>query len=190
MSRSIRATTGRSRQNSIEQLPKSFAESMARQLSSRCCSNSPYNRRGKQSQVAASEFRLPALGDIVYCRFPEVIGKPGPKPRPALVVGFAEWSDKTRAVIVAYGTSQRTTRLHSGEFLISPDDGEGYRAAGLSFSTKFDLHHTATLPYTDEWFRVPPIPSHGQTPKLGILHPSLMRRAHAAFTATLPPQPT
>jgi hypothetical protein len=140
--------------------------------------------------VAANEFPLPSLGDVVYCCFPESIGKPGPKPRPALVIGFADLSDKTKAVIVAYGTSQGTTRLHSGEFLISATDGEGYRAAGLSFPTKFDLRQKATLPYTDEWFRVPPTPPHGQTPKLGILHPSLMRRAHAAYAATLPPQPT
>ena len=133
------------------------------------------------------EFPLPALGEIVYCRFPEIIGKPGPKPRPALVIGIAELADKTKAAVVAYGTSQGANSLHSGEFLISPTDGEGYRVAGLSFPTKFDLRHTATLPYTDEWFRVPPIPSYGQTPKLGILHPSLMRRAQAAFTAALPP---
>jgi hypothetical protein len=139
--------------------------------------------------VTANEFPRPALGEIVYCRFPEIIGKPGPKPRPALVVKIGEFADKTMAVVVAYGTSQGTDRLHSGEFLILPTDGEGYRVAGLSFPTKFDLRHTATLPYTDEWFRVPPNPSYGQTPKLGILHPSLMRRAQAAFNAALPPEP-
>jgi hypothetical protein len=138
--------------------------------------------------VAANEFPLPALGDIVYCRFPQSVGKPGPKPRPALVVGFAEFEDKTKGVVVAYGTSQGTTRLNSGEFLVSPTDGEAYRLAGLSYPTKFDLRKTQTLPYTDEWFRVPPTPAHGQTPKLGILHPSLMRRASAAHAATLPPQ--
>jgi hypothetical protein len=137
--------------------------------------------------VAASEFPLPALGDIVYCRFPAIIGKPGPKPRPALVVGIAELADKTKAVVVAYGTSQKTDHLNSGEFLISPADGEAYRAAGLSFATKFDLRNRAIVPYTDEWFRVPPVPSFGQTPKLGILHPSLMRRAQAAATATSQP---
>ncbi len=98
-------------------------------------------------------------------------------------------SDGTKAVVAAYGTSQGTAHLYAGEFLISPTDGEAYRAAGLSFPTKFDLRRTVSLPYTDEWFRVPPIPSYGQTPKLGILHPSLMRRAQAAYTATLPPQP-
>jgi len=69
--------------------------------------------------VAANEFPLPALGDIVYCRFPESLGEPGPKPRPALVIGIAELDDKTKAVVAAYGTSQQTEHLRSGEFLIS-----------------------------------------------------------------------
>lgn len=112
-----------------------------------------------------------------------MVGKPGPKPRPALVTGLAEFDDGAKGVVVAYGTSQKTKELLSGEFLIAASDGEGYRAAGLSFATKFDLRRTATLPYTDGWFRIPPVPFHGQTPKLGILHPSLMRRAQAAFAA-------
>ena len=136
-----------------------------------------------------SAFPLPALGDIVYCRFPESPGKPGPKPRPALVTGLAEFEDGTKAVVVAYGTSQRTTQLLAGEFVIAPGDTEAYRAAGLSFATKFDLRRRVSLPYTDEWFRVPPIPFFGQTPKLGILHPTLMRRAQAAFVAASGPLP-
>lgn len=133
-------------------------------------------------------FPLPALGDIVYCRFPEALGKPGPKPRPALVTGLSELEDGTKAVVVAYGTSQKTSTLFAGEFLISPDDGEAYEAAGLSYATKFDLGSLVSLPYTEEWFRVPPTPFFGQTPKLGILHPSLMRRAEAAFTASTRPR--
>lgn len=121
-------------------------------------------------------FPLPAPGDIVYCRFPEALGKPGPKPRPALVTGLAEFDDGIVGVVVAYGTSQKTDQLLAGEFLIAPSKGEAYRAAGLSFPTKFDLRKLVALPYTDDWFRVPPVPLHGQTPKLGILHPSLMRR--------------
>lgn len=133
--------------------------------------------------MAASAFSLPAPGDIVYCRFPEEIGKPGPKPRAALVTGIVEFHDGTKGVIVAYGTSQKTRELRSGEFLISAQDGEAYRASGLSYPTKFDLRSTTALPYTDEWFRVPPVPLFGQTPKLGILHPSLMQRASAAARA-------
>jgi hypothetical protein len=133
--------------------------------------------------VPPSAFPLPAPGDIVYCRFPEALGKPGPKPRPALLTGLAEFEDGTKGVVVAYGTSQKTHQLLAGEFVIAPSEGEAYRAAGLSFATKFDLRKLVTLPYTDEWFRVPPVPLHGQIPRLGILHPSLMRRAQAAFDA-------
>lgn len=138
--------------------------------------------------MAANEFPLPALGDIVYCRFPQNLGEPGPKPRPALVIGIAELADHTMAVVVAYGTSQKTHQLHSGEFLISPGDGVACQAAGLSFPTKFNLRLRATVPYTDEWFRVPPIPAFGQTPKMGFLHPRLMRRAQAAAAAANAPE--
>jgi len=97
-------------------------------------------------------------------------------------------SDRTVAVVVAYGTSQRTDQLHSGEFLISPGDGVAYQAAGLSYPTKFNLRLRATVPYTDEWFRVPPVPAFGQTPKMGFLHPRLMRRAQAAAAAANAPE--
>ena len=128
-------------------------------------------------------FVAPEPGDIVYCRFPERgIPGPGPKPRPALVIAVGEIGGETH-VEVAFGTSQRVDRLHSGEFRISPQDGEAYPLSGLSYPTKFDLGNRRELPYNDEWFRVPPQPMHGQTPKLGVLHPSLMRAARAAFSA-------
>jgi hypothetical protein len=128
-------------------------------------------------------FPPPEPGDIVYCRFPERgIPQPSPKPRPALVIGVGEIDGKTH-VEVAFGTSQRTDQLFSGEFRISPADKEAYALSGLSYPTKFDMRNRRELPYNDEWFRVPPQPMHGQTPKLGVLHPSLMRAARAAFDA-------
>lgn len=134
-------------------------------------------------------FPLPAVGDIVYCRFPESVGNPGPKPRPALVVALGRFADGSPAVKVAYGTSEKTRQLYSGEFIIAPQDGAAYRDSGLSYPTKFDLGNVATLPYTDEWFRIPPSPLFGQTPKLGVLHPSLVRRAQTAFDAVANPKP-
>jgi hypothetical protein len=130
-----------------------------------------------------SFFPPPDPGDIVYCRFPEK-EMPGPalKPRPALVIAVGE-IDGNPHVEVAYGTSQGTDQLRSGEFQISPPDGEAYALSGLSYPTKFDLRNRKELPYNDEWFRVAPHAPHGQTPKLGVLHPSLMRRAKAAFDA-------
>ena len=128
-------------------------------------------------------FDPPEPGEIVYCCFPESgLPGPGPKPRPALVleVGLV---DGVTHVRIAYGTSRKTLDLHTGEFLIAPNDGAAYDAAGLAYPTKFDLGKSLELPYNDVWFRVPPNALHGQTPKLGILHPSLVRRAEGAFRA-------
>lgn len=83
----------------------------------------------------------------------------------------------------AYGTSQRTTSLHRGEFSILRDrNREACASAGLSHDTKSDLRQALGLPYTTEWFSVPAAP-HGQTPRLGVLHPSLVRAVQAAFRA-------
>jgi hypothetical protein len=130
---------------------------------------------------------LPAPGDIVYCFFPEEVGIPGRKPRPALVTTIVEFDDGTLGVCVAYGTSKKVSDLRAGEFAITPDDGEAYTHSGLSFPTKFNLRKREYLPYTTQWFRVPTSPRFGQTPKLGLLHPSLIRRLKAAHNALRAP---
>lgn len=85
---------------------------------------------------------------------------------------------------VVYGTSQCTTVLHRGEFSILRErNPAAFSAAGLSYDTKFDLKQALDLPYSTEWFSVPPAAPHGQTPKLGVLHPSLVRAVQAAFEA-------
>lgn len=128
-------------------------------------------------------FPPPEPGDIVWCRFPEVrFPKPGPKPRPALVLQIGEVEGHP-VVVVAYGTSQKVDRLYAGEFVIAPSDREAYEAAGLSHPTKFDLSRTFALDYNDSWFEIAPGAPNGQTPKLGLLHPSLVKRARAAFNA-------
>ena len=128
-------------------------------------------------------FSAPRPGDIVWCRFPQdKTLAPGPKPRPALVVRVGE-IDGHCAVAVAYGTSQRVDDLHAGEFSITRADREAFVVAGLSFGTKFDLANVVELPFSDRWFAVPPGAPYGQTPKLGLLHPTLMRRAAAAHRA-------
>lgn len=126
---------------------------------------------------------LPAPGDIVYCRFPEIEGNPGPKPRPALVVAIVQFDNGVRGVRVAYGTSQKVDELRSGEFSITPADHTAYQLSGLSFPTKFDMRQTQDLPYDENWFRVPQAPRYGHTPKLGSLHASLYMRAKAAHEA-------
>jgi hypothetical protein len=85
---------------------------------------------------------------------------------------------------LAYGTSQRTRTLHRGEFAILREiNPVGYEAAGLSYDAKFDLRQMLDLPYSTDWFTVPPTAPHGQTPKLGTLHPSRVRALQAAFRA-------
>ena len=125
----------------------------------------------------------PTAGEIVWCHFPDYVS-PRPKPRPALILVVFDDSAPQFDVRVAYGTSQRTTTLHRGEFAILRDRNlAAFEAAGLSFDTKFDLKQTLDLPYATEWFSVSPAAPHGQTPKLGTLHPSLVRAVQAAFRA-------
>jgi len=82
---------------------------------------------------------------------------------------------------VAYGTSQGLARLMSGEFAIRREaNGAAYELAGLSYDTKFDLRKIIDLPWDETFFAVPPEARHGQTPKLGTLHPSMMKAVLAA----------
>jgi hypothetical protein len=131
----------------------------------------------------ARYFPLPQAGDIVWCRFPHRgLSVPGPKPRPALVVDIGRLRDEP-AIEVIHGTTRKLERLYPGEFSIAGEDGDAFAASGLSYPTKFDTARPVFLPYNDEWFAVPAGAPYGQTPKLGVLHPSLMRRAKAAFDA-------
>ena len=131
----------------------------------------------------ARVFPAPQAGDIVWCRFPHRgILVPGPKPRPALVIDIGRLGDDP-AVEVIYGTSRKLDRLYPGEFSIVLEDGDAFAASGLSHPTKFDTARPVFLPYNDDWFFVPAGAPYGQTPRLGVLHPSLVRRAKAAFDA-------
>lgn len=125
----------------------------------------------------------PAAGDIVWCHFPDNIS-PLPKPRPALILVVFDDDAPEFTVRVAYGTSQRTTTLYRGEFAILRDKNPAaYEEANLSFDTKFDLRQIIELPFSTDWFSVPPAAPHGQSPKLGTLHPSMVRAVQAAFRA-------
>ena len=129
-------------------------------------------------------WETPDLGDIVWCRFPQrPRDVPGPKPRPALVISITEHEDGI-AVGVAYGTSQKTARLVSGEFAIrKAENNTAYVMAGLSYDTKFDLRNILELPWNDSFFAVPPVPHHGQSPKLGSLHIGMRKAFEAAARA-------
>ena len=125
----------------------------------------------------------PTAGDIVWCHFPDNI-HPRPKPRPGLIIATKVDNDGMIFVSVAYGTSKKTDRLYSGEFRIAKvEHPAAYASAGLSFDTKFDFGKTLDLPFNDTYFSVPPNAPNGQIPKLGTLHPSMVRIAAAAFAA-------
>lgn len=125
-------------------------------------------------------FPLPEPGDLVWCRFPnEGFPGPGPKPRPSLVIDVGRLRGEP-AVEVIYGTSQKLDRLYPGEFAITPEDGGAFDLSGLSYPTKFNAGRSVYLPCNDEWFAVAPGAPFGQTPKLGVLHPSLLPRVAAA----------
>ena len=122
-------------------------------------------------------------GEIVWCNFPGNV-QSKPKPRPALIVATKEDDDGLVFVSVAYGTSQKTNRLYTGEFRIGKiEHPAAYASAGLSFDTKFDLRNVLELPFNDDYFSVPPHAPYGQNPKLGTLHPSMVRVAATAFSA-------
>lgn len=132
----------------------------------------------------AAHWPLPAPGDIVWCRFPELPRQaPGPKPRPALVLEVIEREDGIEVAVV-YGTSQRVDKLSAGEFAITRvGNAAAYKAAGLSHDTKFDFKQTARLPWSEEFFAVPPGAPNGQKPLIGNLHASVIRAAAAAHAA-------
>ncbi len=130
--------------------------------------------------MVARNFAPPDAGDIVWCRFPhEGFVKPGPKPRPALVIDVGSLRGEP-AVEVLYGTSRKINAVYPGEFAITPADGSAYTLSGLSYPTKFNTPRSVFLPYNDMWFAPAPGAPYGQTPKLGVLHPSLLPRVAAA----------
>lgn len=123
----------------------------------------------------------PSAGEIVWCHLPDNI-HPKPKPRPGLIVSTKEDDEGMIFVSVAYGISQKTDRLYSGEFRITKaEHAAAYKSAGLNYDTKFDLSKVLELPFNDAYFSVPPHAPHGQNTKLGTLNPSMVRLAGAAF---------
>lgn len=129
-------------------------------------------------------WKLPAPGDIVWCLFPEVPDiEPGPKPRPALVMRV-EHRDDGDLVSVVYGTSQNLTRLKTGEVAITQaKHPAAFALAGLAYDTKFDFKVIVDLPWSDRYFKVPARSPHGNTPKLGTLHATVLHAVEVAYRA-------
>ena len=122
----------------------------------------------------------PRAGDIVDCRFPEQVGTPGPKERPALVLQVEEAVDDAQGsvVIVAYATSQKVDRVYPGEFVITPSAG-----TGLTKATKFDLVRRHRLPFDDNWFGPAPgvRPPHPCRGRLNLHDEHTKRKLQAAI---------
>ncbi|MBO9686513.1 MAG: type II toxin-antitoxin system PemK/MazF family toxin [Mitsuaria chitosanitabida] len=122
----------------------------------------------------------PQSGDIVQCRFPEEVGVPGAKERPALVLQVEEAANDPAGyvVVVAYATSRRTSMLFPGEFAVEPSSKNG-----LVKLTKFDLINRRVLPYDAEWFapapgRSPESPRRG---RLDLKDDTIKRRLQSAL---------
>lgn len=138
------------------------------------------------SRLAEHWWPAPGLGEVVWCWWPEKGSKvlPGPKPRPCLVLELDEGEPQRPHVMVAYGTSRKLDKLHATEFAITrAAHPHAFAAAGLSFDTKFSMGQTAWLPFSTRAFDIAPAAPHGQSPKLGMLHPSVIAAAAAAHLA-------
>lgn len=132
----------------------------------------------------SQHWKLPAPGDIVWCLFPEIPDiEPGPKPRPALVMSV-ERRDDGDMVSLVYGTSQNLNRLTTGEIAITQaKHPAAYALAGLAYDTKFDFKVIVDLPWSDRYFKVPPRSPHGNSPKLGTLHATVIQAFALAYKA-------
>ena len=131
----------------------------------------------------------PEAGDIVWCHFPHLPNlEPGPKPRPAVVVSVKErlGSQKSYRVFVAYGTSQKTTALYKGEFLLRNDQSSAFQLSGLSFDTKFSFSNSVELDFSSQWFKIPSAAASAQIPKIGVLHSAYAKAAYAAYLTIYP----
>ena len=126
-------------------------------------------------------FHAPTNGDIVWCLFPESLGKPGPKPRPALIIEIGGDSKYKLVVTVVYGTTKKLDRLYPSEFKIGKRDGASFNLSGLVTDTKFDFNNQVKLPYCSNWFGSAPGQPYVNQPKLGVLAPNLVARAKKAF---------
>lgn len=121
---------------------------------------------------------LPEPGDIVWCHFPQLPGKPGPKPRPALVLQVSEQDHEVRVV---YGTSQKTQKIYPTEFLLKKGE-PGFSLSGLARDTKFDMAVKVELPFNSDWFDLAPIKDGvaSMSPVMGALHPTYLERVKQA----------
>lgn len=82
-------------------------------------------------------------------------------------------------VVVAYATSQNTTKVYPGEFVISAN-----LVTGLTKDTKFDLVNRHRLPFDSKWFGPAPgsNPGHPKRGRLDITKLEIKRALIAAIS--------
>lgn len=120
---------------------------------------------------------VPAGPSIVWCNFPEsdALGRPGPKPRPALVFK-SRYADNPPGdrfyVLVAYGTSNLKTQRRDRDFTIGNETM--LNMLRLPQMTRFDLDRVLWLPWAKPFFVARDEVSFA-TPTLSVL-PSDMQR--------------
>jgi len=114
----------------------------------------------------------PFPGAIVMAWMPETehACAPGPKFRPVLLLAEDRRADGTLEVLVAFGTSQQTSRNGPGQFTVRQRD-----AAFLAKDTRFCLRKRFWLPLTEEFFC-----ADGQAKVLGSLPQRSVQDLHRA----------
>ena len=115
----------------------------------------------------------PKAYDLVWTRFPETTPpeRPGPKPRPSLVLGVYEEADGAALLLVAPGTTRLKQDRRPLDFRIT--NFAEMQACGLAYATRFDLDALLPLPYTREWF-VPLAAAGKTTPVIGRLSDAMI----------------
>lgn len=95
-----------------------------------------------------------------------------------------ERRDNGDVVSVVYGTSQNLTPLKTGEVAITQaKNPAAYALAGLAYDTKFNFKIVVDLPWTDRYFKVPPRSPHGNNPKIGTLHATILHAMEVGYRA-------
>ena len=133
---------------------------------------------------ALTPWPAPFEGDMLWCNFPQFPSlDPGPKPRPVLVLQVRTFPNEGLMLLLVPGTTQGLHKIYPGEALILHSDRPAFEHAGLAFDTKFQFGESVVLPWTHDYFKVPQHRPFGDTPKIGTLHPTMVRSFSAAYAA-------
>ena len=115
---------------------------------------------------------VPAPASIVWCHFPqaEALGKPGPKPRPALIFKTRYVDDPPGDrffVLAAYGTSLTKFSTRPNDFTIA--NSATLDILRLPQATRFDLDRVLWLPWARPFFEPRKPEDRFSTPVISVL---------------------